>query len=101
MKTTLTNAQVLCALYNSSRVLGMGALHAQDGKLTEDEANKLLGGVREEPGQPRIGTYFDYLNGKIIKTDVSKRPLELRLFDRDNGEGAGERAIKEYEACKL
>lgn len=92
-RTGLTDAEVLVALYNASRPQGLGFLHAENGDMTLSEASELLGGERGEPGQPTRGTYFDYLKGRIIKTDVSKNPLDLRLFNRDMGAGAGEAAI--------
>ena len=39
--------------------------------------------------------YIDYQGGACIKTDFTEWPLDLRLYDRDNGEGAGEAALKE------
>jgi len=92
-RTGLTDAQVLIALYNASRSQGLGFLHAKPGGLTITEAEELLSGFRSEPGQPTRGTYFDYLKGRVIKTDVSENPLDLRLYDRDMGPGAGQRAI--------
>lgn len=94
-RTGLTNAEVLRALYNASRPQGMGFLHADPRPMTVKEAEALIGGTRSEPGQPVRGTYFDYLKGRVIKTDVSENPLKLRLFNRDMGPGAGERAIQQ------
>jgi hypothetical protein len=96
-RTGLTDAEVLVALYNASRPQGFGifqALRDPTGVLNVKEAEKLLTGSRNEPGQPVTGTYFDYLYGRVIKTDVSENPLDLRLFDRDMGPGAGARAIE-------
>jgi hypothetical protein len=33
--------------------------------------------------------YFDYLNGRMIKVNLGQDNLDLRLYDRDNGPGAG------------
>lgn len=41
------------------------------------------------------GFYFDYVQGRLIKTDLGKTPLDFRLYDRDNGDGAGYRAIED------
>jgi hypothetical protein len=90
----MTDAQVLAALYNSSRFQGLGFLQAVPGPMTTDVALRLISGSRNEPGQPKAGAYFDYLFGRVIKTDVSKNPLDLRLYDRDMGPGAGRRAIE-------
>lgn len=77
-------AAILAALYNSSKVQGMGFLQAKGGQMTEPEAAELL----------KEGTYFDYLHGKVMKVELSGDELNPRLYDRDNGEGAAERAIK-------
>lgn len=37
--------------------------------------------------------YFDYLNGKVLKVDISQDEFDPRLYDRDNGENAAQRAI--------
>lgn len=37
--------------------------------------------------------YFDYLNGKVMKVDLGQDEFDPRLYDRDNGEGAAQRAI--------
>jgi len=48
--------------------------------------------------------YFDYEGGRLIKTDFSKFPnLSIRLYDRDFGQGAAQRAIEAYAktpSCK-
>lgn len=74
---------VLAALYNASQPLGMGFLQFRQGVMTEAEAEHLL----------RTQTYFDYLKGRVMKVDLSSDYLDTRLYDRDNGEGAAERAI--------
>ena len=39
--------------------------------------------------------YFDYLNGRVMKIDLSEDMLDPWLYDRDNGEGAAARALTE------
>lgn len=77
-------AAVLAALYNNSKVQGMGFLQAKPGEMTEDEAAELL---KEE-------TYFDYLYGKVMKVNLATDELNPWLYDRDNGEGSALNAIK-------
>jgi len=77
-------ADVLAKLYNASRPLGMGFLHFDPKPMTTKEARTILDG-----GQ----TYFDYLKGRVMKVDLSKDTLDPWLYDRDNGQGAAERAI--------
>lgn len=77
-------ADVLAKLYNSSRPQGLGFLHATKQNMTRDEAAELLAG-----GQ----TDFDYLNGRVMKVDLSGDELDPRLYDRDNGKGAAAAAL--------
>lgn len=78
-------AVILAALYNGSRPLGMGMLHYDPRPMTVEEARTLL-----EKQQ-----YFDYLKGRVMKVDLSRDEVDLRLYDRDVGPGAGESAILE------
>lgn len=78
----LDKARVLKALYDHSHPQGLGFLQA--GKtVTLEECAKLL----EE------NTYFDYLGGRVLKVDLSKDEFDPRLYDRDCGEGAAQRAV--------
>jgi hypothetical protein len=82
--STLNQAEVLAALYNASKVQGMGFLQAREGLMTTEEAQALLNETN----------YFDYVYGKVMKLDFSRYPLCVRLYDRDNGEGAAMRALQ-------
>ena len=77
-------AKVLAALYNSAKPQGLGFLQYDPTDMTEQEAEELL----QEPG------YFDYLKGRVIKVDLSGDEFDPYLYDRDNGPGAAERALK-------
>lgn len=79
----LNRAQALAALYNASRPQGMGFLHYNPTPMTEAEAEDHLSKSK----------YFDYLNGRVMKLDMGRNEIEPRLYDRDNGEGAAQRAI--------
>jgi hypothetical protein len=81
----LDKAEVLAALYNNSRPLGLGMLHFYPADMTKDEAGKLL-------AEDTYG-YFDYLKGRVMKVDLTGQTLNPRMYDRDNGEGAAKRAI--------
>jgi hypothetical protein len=78
-------AKALCALYNNSKPQGLGFLHAVPGNLDEGEAASVLEKFH----------YVDYLKGRVIKTDFYHSRIDTRLYDRDNGDGAGERALRE------
>jgi len=79
----LDKAKVLAALYNASTPQGMGFLQYDPGPMTVSEARELLEKHR----------YFDYLKGRVMKIDLSGDLLDPYLYDRDNGEGAAQRAI--------
>lgn len=79
----MDKAIILAALYNASKPQGMGFLHYDPTPMSIEEAQKLL---KEE-------TYFDYLKGRVMKIDLSGDTLNTRGYDRDNGDGAAEKAI--------
>lgn len=82
----LNKAEVLAALYNASQVQGMGIFQANSKVMTIETADTILQEMRGE-------TYFDYLKGKVMKIDIGVDELNTRLYNRDNGEGAAERAL--------
>lgn len=79
----ISKAKVLVALYNGSVARGMGNLQATSEPLTLDKAEKLL----------RSGSYFDYLQGRVMKVDLEGNMLDTVLYDRDLGRGHGEEVI--------
>lgn len=84
----LKKADVLAALYNSSKQQGMGFMHARGATgMDASEAAELL----------KHETYFDYLHGRVMKVELRGDILDPRLYDRDNGEGAAQRAIDQIK----
>ena len=81
----LDKADVLAALYNASNPQGMGFLHYDPKPMTHEEAEALL----------KQNTDFDYLQGRIMKVDLSGDELDPWGYDRDNGQGAVENIIAE------
>lgn len=77
-------AEVLAALYNNARGQGMGMIHYTQEKMTTEQAQQIL-----DDGE----TYFDYLQGRVMKVDLSGDELNTRLYNRDNGENAAEKAL--------
>lgn len=76
----LKKSAVLAALYNDSKPQGLGFLHFDPAPMAED----LL----------KTSTHFDYLKGRVMKVDLSNDDsFEEWLYDRDNGNGAAQRAI--------
>jgi hypothetical protein len=73
----LDPALVLAGLYNAARPQGMGFLQYNPEPLTVAQATELLAHQKS----------FDYLAGRVMKLTIED-PLEPRLYDRDNGEGA-------------
>lgn len=91
----LNKAEVLACLFNNSKIQGFNAQMVQFGlmqppkDMTIEEAQKEL---YAKSGQRYI--YFDYLNGKVMKIDLtSDDEFEESSYDRDNGEGAAQKAI--------
>ena len=86
----LDKGEVLAALYNASRPLGMGFLHYNPKPMTPEEGAQLVA----------TQTYFDYLQGRVMKVDLSGDELETWLYNRDNGECAAEKVISELRNNK-
>lgn len=81
----LSKADVLAALYNNSKPIGLGLLQFDPKEMMVTEAEELL----------KQTTYFDYLKGRVMKVDLSSSDgFEEWLYDRDNGNGAAQRAIE-------
>jgi hypothetical protein len=84
-------ADVLAALFNASRQQGMGILDGRgQSDMTADQAREIL----------KITDYFDYLYGRVMKIGLDRNEVETRLYDRDNGSGAAERAIAHLIAAR-
>lgn len=82
----LSKPAVLAALFNASKQQGLGFLDSRGAApMTEADAAKVL----EENGP-----FFDYLRGRVMKIALDGDELETRLYDRDNGQGAAERAVE-------
>lgn len=80
----MNKAEVLKALYDHSHVQGLGFLSAvPDGTVTVEYCEELL--KRTE--------FFDYLHGRVLKVWLKGDEFDERLYDRDNGEGAAQRAV--------
>lgn len=91
-------AKVLKALYDNAQCLGMGFLQFVPGDLSIAEARDIIDfGSGNSAGDyacnvgPRL--YFDYFKGRVMKVDLSGNTVDTALYDRDNGPGAGRRAL--------
>lgn len=75
--------KVLKALYDSAKPLGMGILFADNEPMTQEMAQNLI----------KDGSHFDYVKGRVMKVWLDGDEFDERLYDRDNGPGAAQRAI--------
>ena len=83
--TGISKPALLAALFNASKQQGLGCLDWRGAhQMTEQEAAQII----DEQGMD-----FDYLRGRVMKISIDGDDLEARLFDRDNGPDAAERAI--------
>lgn len=90
MLNDTARALVLKALYNNSKPVRMAILTGQAWPdLTTKAAKAILAEVRKSGRRP----YFDYLYGRVVKVDLDA--IDFRLYDRDNGDGAGARVVGE------
>ena len=86
----IDKAELLVELYNHAKKLGYGMLQP-DVKLTVEDARKLL---EEHP-------VFDYLNGKVLKIDLSSdKEFDETLYDHDNGVGMAQFVVDELHLKK-
>lgn len=102
----LDKAEVLQALYNNSRPMGMGFLQAKAGPMSTEEARKELeagdDSDRMFPSQRNPDRlYFDYLRGRPLKVDISGDSFRPWGYDRDNGgTGTAENIVARLRANK-
>ncbi|MFH1186148.1 MAG: hypothetical protein V1755_14085 [Chloroflexota bacterium] len=82
----MDKARILKALYNRSQPIGMGMLHFTPTPMTTEDAQKII-----DEGS----LYFDYLKGRVMKFSLAGDDMRTDLYNRDNGNGAAERAIAE------
>lgn len=80
----LNKAAVLAALFNASKPQGMGFMQFDPKPMSVETAQQIL-----DEGH----TYFDYLQGRVMKIDLSGDDLNPWGYDRDNGQGAVQRVI--------
>jgi hypothetical protein len=85
----LDKAEVLAALHNNTRAVGLGRLHDR-GDVTADDVRPQF--------EDRSRLYFDYVFGRPIKVDLSGDSFDPVLYDRDAGPGSARRAIDELRA---
>lgn len=84
--TYLNKSQVLQTLYNYANIQGMGFLNPRcKEQMTLSQSDEIFKSNRNK--------YFDYVNGRVLKIDLSKNDLQTWLYNRDNGVNSAEIAI--------
>lgn len=90
----LDKAEVLHALWRHSHAQGMSFLGLTPEGFTLQKAQELI----KERQEKNARLYFDYVEGHVIKCDLSEDSFDEFLYDRDCGYGAAEAAIDELRA---
>ena len=80
----LDKARVLKALYEHSHAQGLGGFRAVHVGIPT---------LEYFDGRLEQGTYFDYVGGRELTVDLSGDEFDERLYDRDCGKGAAQRAV--------
>jgi len=88
----LNKAEVLVALYNRAKISEMGWIYYNPYYIFNIKAAEELLAERKS---------ILYLNGKVMKIDLSGDELETGLYNRDNGDHAAEDAIEPLINKKL
>lgn len=78
-------AVILAALYNGVHYQHKYFSGTLGHVMTADEAREIL----------KSRSYFDYLNGRPMKVDLSRDTLNLAGYNFNNGSGRGPRVIRE------
>lgn len=101
----LDKAEVLYSLYHNSHAQGMSFLGLPQTKegFTLDRAREIIKERGYDPeGENRpCCLYFDYVEGHVIKCDITNDEFDEGLYDRDCGEGAAAKAIEYVRDGKL
>lgn len=105
----IPQAELLAELYNRAQVMGMGFLQRRAEPMTVEQAQALLdgrdaetdyGGSKAQDRGPNKPAYFDYVYGKPLKVSIDGKTLRAYLYDRDQGDGAAQRAVDAIRARK-
>ena len=80
----LDKTAVFAALFNRSKPQGLGFLQYDPEEMTADTARERFNECSE---------YFDYVDGRVMKIDLSGDEMYTGGYNRDNGIGAAEAVI--------
>ena len=82
---------VFAALYNNAKTQGMGIFKFIPEEMTPEEAENNFGECSKS---------YDYVNGRVMKVDLSGDSFDPRLYDRDNGPGSASQIIRDLRNQK-
>ena len=68
----------------------MGVLDYDPSPMSIEEANNLL----------KENSYFDLINGRVMKVNLSSNVLITYAYNRENGDGSAERIISHCHNIK-
>lgn len=102
----IPKAELLAALVNGTRPLGMGVL--QDiGPMTVERAQARIDALQSHDS-PQVSAMqsmsgggrlcFDYVEGRPVKSEIGGDMFDPHLYDRDAGEGAAEQVVAKLRA---
>jgi len=98
----IDKAELLAALYNNARPMGMGFLQARSGEMTREDALKMMDAgddsSRMFPNMGRSRMYFDYVFGRPLKVNLEGDELETSLYNRDWGKDAAEHIVEDLRS---
>lgn len=79
----IDKARLLKALYDGSKIQGNSYIGYSGNEFTLEDAKMALRETRS----------FDYVNGRVIKVNLSGDEFDPWFYDRDNGDGAAQRIV--------
>jgi hypothetical protein len=104
----INQGELLAALYNNAKPVGLGWLHVDAATMTAEEAWEIINSGGESAHLRASGFVVldggadwrvDYVKGRPIKVSVKDNTLRKAwLYDRDHGEGACARVVAELRA---
>ncbi len=82
--------ELLAALYNNSKPLGMGIIHFDPTPMSLDDAQNMIDDLKNEGRD----LFFDYIKGRVVKVDITGDEMRTWSYNRDIGEGVAERIVE-------
>ncbi len=82
--------ELLAALYNNSKPLGIGIIHFDPTPMSLDDAQNMIDDLKNEGRD----LFFDYIKGRVVKVDITGDEMRTWSYNRDIGEGVAERVVE-------